>query len=36
MFKVNLLSRCHRVMPSWLSRTVLLLAVAFRGQKCAD
>ena len=28
MFKLNLLSRCNRVMPKWLSRTVLLLAVA--------
>jgi hypothetical protein len=26
MFKLNLLSRCNRVMPRWLSRTVLLLA----------
>ncbi len=28
MFKLNLRSRCNRVMPKWLSRVVLLLAVA--------
>lgn len=28
MFKLNILSRCNRVMPKWLSRTVLFLAVA--------
>jgi hypothetical protein len=28
MFKLNLRSRCNRVMPKWLSRTVLFLAVA--------
>ncbi|NOS69902.1 MAG: hypothetical protein HOP33_08220, partial [Verrucomicrobia bacterium] len=27
MFKLNILSRCNRVMPKWLSRTVLFLAV---------
>lgn len=26
MFKLNILSRCNRVMPKWLSRTVLFLA----------
>jgi len=28
MFKLNLLSRCNRMMPKWVSWTVLLLAVA--------
>jgi hypothetical protein len=28
MFKLNLRSRCNRVMPPWLSRLVLLLALA--------
>lgn len=28
MFKLNILSRCNRAVPKWLSRTVLFLAVA--------